>query len=138
MQIELSAKPDEGLRLAIQAPLTAFNESVAGPSEFRLLALALKTDDGTVCGGLWGHTAYGWLYTQLLAVPEHARRQGFGQALMRQAEAEALRRGCRHAWVDTIFSAQGFYERLGYRAFGELPDHPAGFVRRFLAKDLLP
>lgn len=137
MHIERVVEPDEALRSAIQAPLAAFNESAAGPSEFRLLALALKTDDGTVCGGLWGHTAYGWLYTQLLAVPERTRGQGFGRALMQQAEAEALRRGCRHAWVDTIFGAQGFYERLGYRVFGELPDHPAGFVRRFLSKELV-
>jgi GNAT superfamily N-acetyltransferase len=136
MRIELAAQPDEGLRLAIQAPLLAFNESVGGPSGFRGLALALKADDGTVCGGLWGHTAYGWLYTQMLTVPAAQRGRGLGRALVLQAEDEARCRGCRHAWVDTIFGAQGFYERLGYRVFGELPDHPAGFSRRFLAKAL--
>ena len=55
---------------------------------------------------------------------------------MREAEQEALRRGCHHAWVDTQFGARGFYERLGYRCFGELPDYPAGFTRTFLSKKL--
>lgn len=54
------------------------------------------------------------------------------------AEAEARRRGCHHAWVDTQFGARGFYERLGYVAFGELPDYPPGFVRTFLRKTLTP
>ncbi|MBL8328778.1 MAG: GNAT family N-acetyltransferase [Rubrivivax sp.] len=136
MKIELSNDPDDALRAAIQAPLRHFNDAQAGPSGHRALALAVRDDSGQVCGGLWGHTAYGWLYTQLLAVPEAARGQGLGRRLMLQAEAEACRRGCHHAWVDTIFGARGFYERLGYRVFGELPAHPTGFVRSFLMKDL--
>jgi len=137
MRAELAADPDEALRLAIQAPLVAYNEAIAGPSGFRLLGVALKDAEGSACGGLWGHTAFGWLYIQLLAVPQAARGRGLGRELVREAEREAVARGCRHAWVDTIFGAQGFYERLGYRVFGELPDHPPGFTRRFLAKDLL-
>lgn len=136
LRLELADEPDEALRRAIQSPLAAYNESVAGPSGHRTLALALRDDDGAVQGGLWGATAYGWLYTQLLAVPEAARGQGLGRALMLAAEAEARRRGCAHAWVDTIFGARGFYERLGYTVFGELAAHPAGFTRHFLKKDL--
>jgi GNAT superfamily N-acetyltransferase len=136
MHIELCPQPDDALRAAIQAPLKAFNEALAGPSGFQTLALALRSPEGEVVGGLWGHTAYGWLYTQLLAVPEAARQQGLGRDLMQQAEAEARRRGCHAAWVDTIFGARGFYERLGYRVFGELPEHPAGWTRSFLHKTL--
>jgi len=49
---------------------------------------------------------------------------------------EALRRGCHHAWVDTQFGALGFYQRLGYAVFGQLPDYPPGFTRSFLSKVL--
>jgi GNAT superfamily N-acetyltransferase len=136
VKIELIAQPDDALRRAIAAPLSAYNDPIGGPSGHRSLALAVRDDSGGVCGGLWGHTAYGWLYTQLLAVPEAERGQGLGRALMLAAEAEALQRGCKQAWVDTIFGARGFYERLGYTVFGELPDHPPGFTRSFLQKAL--
>ncbi len=136
MNIRPADSPDEDLRRAIAAPLLRFNEDVAGASGYELLALALTDDAGQTVGGLWGHTTYGWLYTQMLAVPEACRGQGWGRRLMAQAEAEALRRGCHHAWVDTIFGARPFYEGLGYRVFGELPNFPTGFTRSFLMKDL--
>lgn len=138
VQMHLVAQPDEVLRRAIQAPLLAFNQAQAGSSGHELLALSLTDPGGAVCGGLWGSTAYGWLYTQLLAVPEGFRGLGLGRQLMLAAEAEALRRGCRHAWVDIIFGAKGFCERLGYEVFGSLRDHPPGFSRSFLKKDLGP
>lgn len=137
MKISIHPQPDDRLRNAIQQPLRSFNEALAGPSGFQLLAVSLEDEAGTVCGGLWGHTAYGWLYIQLLAVPEAARAQGQGRQLMAAAEAEALQRQCHSAWVDTIFGARGFYERLGYRVFGELPQHPKGFTRSFLHKSLI-
>lgn len=136
MKVEHVDAPDEALRRAIMAPLLAFNDGAAGPSGHRALALALRDADGTVCGGLWAITAHGWLYTQMLALPEAARGRGFGRALMQAAEAEARARGCANAWVDTQFGARGFYERLGYTVFGELPAYPPGFTRSFLRKAL--
>ena len=54
-------------------------------------------------------------------MPETLRGRGIGTDLLRRAEAEALVRGCHGAWLDTFeFQARGFYERLGYRCFGEL------------------
>lgn len=137
MKIDLIADADDALRRAIMAPLLAFNEAQAGPSGQRTLALAVRDAHGVVCGGLWGTTAHGWLYTQMLAVPASARGQGLGRELMRAAEAEARHRGCAHAWVDTQFGARGFYEHLGYTLFGALPDYPPGFSRSFLQKALV-
>ena len=131
------ADPDDALRRAIAAPLLAFNEALAGPSGHQTLALTVCDADGMVCGGLWGATAYGWLYTQMLVVPESVRGRGLGRDLLRAAEAEARRRGCTHAWVDTQFGAVAFYERLGYTPFGSLPDYPPGFCRSFLKKALV-
>jgi ribosomal protein S18 acetylase RimI-like enzyme len=39
--------------------------------------------------------------------------------------------------LETIeFQALGFYERLGYRKFGEQVDNPPGYVRYYLEKRL--
>lgn len=136
-QVQPADAPDEALRRTIMAPLLAYNTALAGPSGHQTLALAVHDAQGQVQGGLWAITAHGWLYTQLLAVPEAARGQGLGRQLMLAAEAQARQRGCHGAWVDTQFGAVGFYERLGYQVFGALPDYPPGFTRSFLKKSLL-
>lgn len=136
LQVERAAAPDDALRQAIAAPLLQFNTALAGSSGHRALALVLRDETGAVHGGLWGATGYGWLYTQMLVVPHTSRGSGLGRRLMLQAEDEALARGCQQAWVDTQFGARGFYERLGYTVFGELPDYPPGFARSFLRKAL--
>jgi ribosomal protein S18 acetylase RimI-like enzyme len=138
VSITLQDHADDAVRSAIAASLVAYNESLAGPSGHRPLVLALRNETGSLVGGLWGATSYGWLYTQMLAVPATLRGGGVGTRLMQDAEAEAVRRGCTHAWVDTQFGALGFYERLGYRVFGELPQYPPGFTRSFLTKALAP
>jgi GNAT superfamily N-acetyltransferase len=127
------------MRNAIVGPLVSYNISQAGVDDFRPLALALTAGDDGVIGGLWGRTAFGWLFVELLFVPESLRGQGVGRELMRRAEVEALTRGCHAAWLDTFqFQARGFYERLGYTCFGELDDYPPGFSRYFLKKILKP
>jgi GNAT superfamily N-acetyltransferase len=137
MNLTLVDNPDLSLRDAIVRPLIAFNAQQTGIDDFRLLALTITDDAGAVVGGLWARTAMGWLFVELLFVPEALRNQGIGRDLLRRAEAEAVARGCHHVWLDTFeFQARGFYERLGYRIFGELPDYPAGFSRYFMRKAL--
>ncbi len=81
---------------------------------------------------------YDWLFVELLFVPDALRGRGVGSDLMTRAETEALTRGCHSAWLDTFeFQARGFYERLGYTCFGELPNYPAGAARYFMKKALL-
>lgn len=137
--ISVTDTADEEVRKAIVAPLIAYNDSKAGPNDYKPLAVLLKDVSGAVTGGIWGHTAYGWLFIQLLAVPEAQRGQGVGTALMRAAEREAQARGCHGVWLDTFeFQARGFYERLGYTCFGELSDYPVGFSRFFMRKAISP
>ena len=128
---------DETIRKAIADPLVAYNQAKTGRHDVRPLVLALEGDDGAVVGGLWGRTAYGWLFVELLVVPESLRGRGLGTELMTRAETEALARGCHSAWLDTFeFQARGFYERLGYTCFGELKDYPVGTARYFMSKTL--
>jgi predicted N-acetyltransferase YhbS len=60
-----------------------------------------------------------------------------GSRLIASAEDEARRRGCTAAFVYTVtFQAPGFYERHGYRRFGEIACPPNGATRIFLTKTL--
>jgi GNAT superfamily N-acetyltransferase len=129
---------DEAVRQAILAPLVEYNASRAGASHNRPIVVVVKDTDSAVVGGLWGHTGYEWLFTQLLVVPVGLRGRGLGTEIMQIAEREAASRGCRGAWLDTFeFQARGFYERIGYECFGELPGYPEGFSRFFMKKSLV-
>jgi GNAT superfamily N-acetyltransferase len=130
--------PDPSAREAILKHLMAFNEEMGGPANFRRLALLIRDPStGEVTGGLWSGTAWGWLFVDLLFVPKNVRGTGLGTRLMRLAEEEAVRRGCRGAWLDTYsFQARGFYEHLGYSTFGTIEGYPPGHSRFFMKKAL--
>jgi GNAT superfamily N-acetyltransferase len=137
LSIRLTEVVDKPLHDAICEPLNAYNAAKVGADDFR--RLVLEDDEGRVAGGLWGHTSYAWLFVQYLFVPEAFRGTGIGTLLMARAEREAVSRGCHSAWLGTFeFQARGFYERLGYVAFGQLPDCPPGFSHFLMKKALVP
>lgn len=118
--------------------LAAYNLLYAPPDEHQPLAVFLRDSEGNLAGGLLGGTYWGWLHIEVLWLREDMRRQGYGQQLVAAAETEALRRGCRHAHVDTLdFQAPAFYEKLGYQRWGTLEDLPPGHTRIFFKKDLV-
>lgn len=130
-----SDSPAPGVFQAMVQALDASSRSVVGPARPHLLVIPLQDDDGTVTGGFWGTTMYQWLHVGLLVVPESMRGQGIGTALMTSAEAEARKRGCRAAHVDTFsFQAAPFYTKLGYSLFGVLEDYPPGHSQLFFRK----
>jgi GNAT superfamily N-acetyltransferase len=101
------------------------------------LSVALRDAKGAIRGGLTGHTVWGWLVVELLWTAPPVRGSGQGRRLLAAAEAEAVRRGCHHARVDTYsFQAPGFYERCGYARFATLDDFPRGHQRHFYARAL--
>lgn len=135
--VEVVATPGDAERDAILAPLAAHNDRATGPTVRAPVAIVIRDDDGKVVGGLWGAVGYQWLFIQYLALPPDRRGKGLGRALMAAAEAEARRHRCIGVWLDTYsFQAQGFYEKLGYRIFGEIADYPPGHTRFFLSKRL--
>lgn len=135
--ITLSDKPDPLQVRTLHNLLRSFNDAESGyafDARPLLITLADPTT-GDVLGGLFGATGYGYLHVDMLFVPEPLRGSGFGTQLMRQAEEEALRRGCHGSYLDTFdFQARGFYERIGYSVFGALEDMPTGHTRFFLKK----
>ena len=103
-----------------------------------LIDVFLRDSDNEVLGGAHGWTGWNWLHVDALWLREDARHKGYGTRIMLATEAEALRRGCRHAELETFsFQARGFYEKLGYRVFAELDDFADVHKWYFLKKDLL-
>jgi GNAT superfamily N-acetyltransferase len=126
----------ESVHKTVLEALIVFNDANVGESGYRPIAFAIEDERGQMMGGLSGATAYGWLFVELLFVPEALRGQGVGTKLIQLAEAEAVARGCHSVWLDTFeFQARGFYERLGYTCFGELKNYPTG-SRFFMSKRL--
>ena len=94
-----------------------------------------RAADDTVVGGLIGEVNLGWLFVSALWVHADHRGAGVGSRLVREAEEEARRRRCVGVYLDTYsFQARPFYERLGFRLFGELPDCPPGGGKYYLYK----
>src|SRR5882672_6655616 len=93
---------DEAIRARILGPLITYNDQKTHIDDYRLLVVVMSDAAGTPIGGLWGWTAYEWLFTELLFVPESLRGRGVGRELLSRAESEALARGCHSAWLDTF------------------------------------
>jgi GNAT superfamily N-acetyltransferase len=137
-EIVASSEASQQDLASITAPLKEYNQQNAPPPNFRTVALLIRGLDGKTVGGLWGRAAYDWLFIEYLAIPAESRRTGLGRNLMQRAEQIALEQGCIGVWLDTFaFQARPFYEKLGYKCFGQIDDHPRGSVRYFLQKRLV-
>jgi GNAT superfamily N-acetyltransferase len=124
-------------RDAIVDGLLGYNAERGFPWAGRNLAVEARDTSGAVIGGLLGETNVGWLFVAALWVAESHRGRGIGSALLAEAEKEAGRRHCVGVYLDTYsFQARPFYERLGYRLFGTLPDCPPGGAKYYLYKPL--
>ncbi|SMF74340.1 Acetyltransferase (GNAT) family protein [Xaviernesmea oryzae] len=136
-RLEVTASPSSDELAVIGEGLSAFNDADVGPSQRKPLAVLIRDVEGSVVGGLSGYTAWGWLFTQWLFIPEALRGSGMAGRLLAEAENEARARGCHGAWIDTFSPlARKAYMRQGYEIFGELPDFPKGRTRTFLKKAL--
>jgi GNAT superfamily N-acetyltransferase len=138
MKIELVSVAEESDLAAIAEGLGQHAlASGIEPRKAQTICILLREGQNRVVGGLKGHTVWGWLHVSELWIAENIRGSKFGTQLMRAAESEARLRGCHHALLDTFdFQARPFYEKLGYKVFGELADFPCGHTRFFMSKAL--
>lgn len=136
--LTLTDAPDEAAKAVISDALHVFNDAKSGGSDRRTLAiLVADPETGETVGGLLGRTSLGVLLIELFYLPETLRGAGLGRRIVQQAEDEARRRGCTNAVLFTIsFQAPGFYERCGYRSFGEIQG-TKGISRFFMTKTLV-
>ncbi len=114
-----------------------FNVGATAIRDGVLLGIFMRDDSGVMTAGLHGHTWGGTCEVSRLWVSDDLRHQGIGSRLMKAAEAEARRRGCRQMFLSThSFQAPEFYERLGFEEIGRISDYPVGHDQIFLRKVL--
>ena len=137
-EVFITDAPDAEHVALIAGGLVEFNRVASGIDDNRPLAVLIRDkESGKVVGGLTGRTSLGLFFLDLIYVPDELRASGLGAEILRQAEDEARARGCRSAVVYTIsFQAPGFYQKNGWRIFGEVPCDPPGTSRIYLQKDL--
>ncbi len=133
--LTLSDAVPETARDAILSGIKAHNDTLLGPTDRKDIYFPITADDGTVDGGLVGNTGRGWLYVELLFIPQRLRGQGMAGKLLALAEEEAKVRGCIGAYIDTINPvACRAYERAGYRVFGRIENFTKGLDICWLIK----
>lgn len=136
--ITLSDNDSPTFRQTVEALLDEYNRTHTNTTHSTPLNL-LVTDTSTnaIVAGLSGRTSLGVLFIDIIFLPPRLRLAGLGTKLLKEAEVEAVRRGCVRAVVYTIsFQAPDFYQRRGYNIFGIVPCLPEGVSRVFLSKDL--
>ena len=135
--IELQTDPTSSDMAVIVAGLTDYNASQADGEVPEYLILVVRDADLNVVGGLVASTYLGWLQIHVVWMLDALRKRGYGTALMRRAEHEALLRGCPRAFLETFsFQALPFYEKLGYQVVGRIADFPPGGARYALTRAL--
>ena len=137
LEIRYEQNPEESAWGIIGRGISQYNKKQAGDNKFQHLCFVLEAPDETIVGGLVGETYWEWFFVDLLWVEEELRGRGYGYQLLMKAEEEARRRGAKSAYLDTFsFQAPDFYQRQGYRVFGDLKDFPPGYERYFMMKEL--
>ena len=137
MQLELDEHPStEDFRILLNG-VRSFNREQTGNEPPRSVAYYLRDEDGRIVAGvqgsLWGRS----MHIDALWVDEAQRGQGHGARLMKVIEEYALAHKHPLVYLETTsFQALPFYEGLGYRVFGELPEISEGVTLHFLSKEL--
>jgi ribosomal protein S18 acetylase RimI-like enzyme len=123
-------------RIAVVKGLLGFNEKKTS-LVIDYIWVFMRDRKNRVVGGALGYTFGDWLHIEILWVEETFRNKGNGTKLLRMAENEAVKRGCKHVDLDTMsWQARPFYEKHGYTVFATLDNYPEGYRRHFMKKDL--
>jgi len=121
----------------LEARLYEFNAATTGIEDGRLLGVFLRDDCSNIVAGAAGHTWGETCELRQVWVAESARGSNVGRRMLAEAEAEALRRGCRQLILSThSFQAPEFYRKLGFEVLAEVSDYPRGHSHLLLRKRL--
>ena len=135
MNIEINDYIDELVKNVVFSGLRSYNDKFATRNQMDFSIVAKQ--DGKIVGVAIGESKYDWLILQYLWIEELFRGQGLGNTIIKNLETLARKRNLVGIHLDTFeFQARGFYEKSGFVLFGEIADHPSGYKRYFMKKNL--
>ncbi|KTD27189.1 MULTISPECIES: GNAT family N-acetyltransferase [Legionella] len=96
-----------------------------------------KDNESNLIGGAIVYAYANSVYVDVLWVKEECRGQGIGAELLRNVEAEAIKRKIPASTLDTFsFQAEDFYLKQGYKHLGIIKNYLKGHDRIYLRKQL--
>lgn len=141
MKIELAPSPSKSDLATISQGIKSFNEEHM-PDELvheqdTRFAVFAKDDSGNVVGGIRATAFWNYCIIELLWLSEATRGKGIGSKLINETETYAREKGFQYIRTETLeFQAKPFYEKLGYKVYGELDNYPKGHTTYCLVKEL--
>lgn len=94
-------------------------------------------DNGKIIGGITGNLFWNYLYIDMMWIQDEYRGKDLGRKLIEEVEALAIENGIHRSHLCTgSFQSKGFYEKCGYKVFGQLEDMPEGETEYYLYKRL--
>jgi GNAT superfamily N-acetyltransferase len=133
--INVEPEPREAFE-AVTRGLRASDREKIGEVFREEVAATLREDGeivGGACGEVWGQT----LWIDVFWIDSRWQSHGHGQDLLKAIESKAMSVGAVQSCLDTFtFGARGFYEKQGYRVFGEMKDYFKGHDRFWMRKTL--
>lgn len=100
--------------------------------ESQALILGAYEADKLLGVGVMSSQPDNWQAVDYLCVDPDLQGRGVGRKLLQKLEEQAQLGGAQGVWLEARVSAEDFYEKLGYRGFGEiyqLPHAPVPHVK---------
>jgi len=141
MEISVTTSPTKEDLKTLSEGIGSFNQDYlpdeVGFEKDTKFAVIAKDDNGKVIGGIRANAFWNYCIIELLWLSQESRGLGLGSQLIESAENFAKEKGFGYMRTETLsFQARPFYEKLGYKLFGELPDYPKGHTTYCLVKEL--
>ncbi len=141
LKIEVSVQPSEHQLQVISDGISAFNAPyLPNDGEFESglrFAVMAQNEQGEYVGGLQASVVWSYCVLELLWLSEETRGQGVGSQLIEQLVVFAKEKQLTQIRTETLdFQAKPFYEKQGFKVYGEIDDSPKGHKTYFLVKVL--
>ena len=141
MNLVVTTSPTQEDLKALSVGIGSYNKDYlpdeVGFEKDTKFAVIAKDKSGKVLGGIRANAFWNYCTIELLWLSKETRGLGLGSNLMEAAEKFAKDKGFGYMRTETLsFQAKPFYEKLGYKVFGELPDYPKGHTTYCLVKEL--
>lgn len=141
MKIVVTTSPNKEDLKTLSKGIGSFNQGYlpddVGFEKDTKFAVFAKDEQGKILGGIRANAFWNYCIIELLWLSKDSRGLGVGTKLMNANEKFAKEHGFNYVRTETLsFQAKPFYEKLGFKVFGELPDYPKGHTTYCLIKAL--